>query len=141
MTKSEEEIKTALEERGFHVHRNGWPDFLVTRENLNGNTYAFACEVKSEGDKVKPHQRAVHQVLQMAGLPCYTARRPEDIVTKRGRECINEPIKHMLQRKIWGIKCNDIYSVRSQIAEMEAKIQELQQLLDDCTILFKEEKK
>jgi hypothetical protein len=94
MNDTEKLIKQMLEQRGFRVLRNGWPDFLCIKDTLgsvknyldwNGQTTAraekikgiCAVEVKNGNDKLSDEQKAVHQALAAVRLPVYVVR-PND---------------------------------------------------------------
>ena len=73
LTQSEQWVKEQLEERGWRVLRNGWPDFFCVRERyyhvLDTKEVKYAAvEVKAGNDKVSPAQDSMHWALQKAGL-------------------------------------------------------------------------
>lgn len=91
MNETERVIKQMLEQRGFRVLRNGWPDFLCIKETLgplrnytgwNGQLTVqaekikgiCAVEVKSGKDKLSDEQKAVHQALAAVRVPVYVVR-------------------------------------------------------------------
>src|SRR5579885_1682519 len=53
-----------LRDNGCKVMTKGWPDLLV----LAPGGSAIAIELKQGSDKVRPHQKEVHKVLNDAGL-------------------------------------------------------------------------
>jgi len=59
MVKIEKDIKKGLEERGYKVLKNGWPDFLI--QDPSGQ--AFFIEAKADGDTLKPNQAEMLQAL------------------------------------------------------------------------------
>jgi hypothetical protein len=102
MNGSETIIKQMLEQRGFRVLRNGWPDFLCIKDTLgplrnyqdwNGQPVAraekikgiCAVEVKSGSDKLSDEQKAVHQALAAVRLPVYVVRPDGDIANLKVR--------------------------------------------------------
>jgi len=92
MNAREIQVKLKLQQKGFTVLRNGWPDFLCIRTttrklpgtSANGDPAfedirgACAVEVKSRTDQLSPEQQAVRRVLQSARIPVYVVR-PDDI--------------------------------------------------------------
>jgi len=64
MTPSEEIAKKQLEEEGWTVLNDGWPDFLAFRPD---GTVRF-IEVKGDKDSVRFNQQKVHDVLRSLGL-------------------------------------------------------------------------
>jgi hypothetical protein len=62
MNINESQVSSQLEKQGWHVIRNGWPDFLCVR-----NGVVKAVEVKGNISRRK-NQRENHAALQMAGL-------------------------------------------------------------------------
>jgi hypothetical protein len=65
-TRVEQRFAEAAISKGKTITRNGWPDFLV-REG--GKTYGV--EVKSAHDYVRTCQRAMFEMLELAGIKVY----------------------------------------------------------------------
>lgn len=88
MNQEETSFKDFMEQRGFKVYRNGWPDFLVVSDG--GET--FAVEVKGRPGGVPPEQRAMHSALRLAGIKTYIVRRAtfEKLVTEEGRKNVDD---------------------------------------------------
>jgi hypothetical protein len=66
VTPGEAKLKAWLQGQGFHVLRNGWPDFLAVHDR--DSSYAFAVESKENGDRVTRAQQAMHDALAGIGL-------------------------------------------------------------------------
>lgn len=64
MNENERYAHDGLLRAGYRVLRNGWPDFLVVKDEEQ----IFAIEWKEFGDKVRPDQEAMHTVLERAGI-------------------------------------------------------------------------
>ena len=60
----EEEFKAVLRSRGWNVLNCGWPDLLIHKKGFP----ITAVEIKSKGDKVKPHQKEVLTLLARHGI-------------------------------------------------------------------------
>ena len=91
MNATEQMVKTMLEQRGFRVLRNGWPDFLCIRKHVkqqggyfDGNPAMtevlglMAVEVKGSKDKLSESQLEVHKALRAVRIPVYVVRTPLD---------------------------------------------------------------
>ena len=59
------QCKEELIRLGFNVIDHGWPDFLC---EMNGSI--TAVEAKSIGDKLKPNQQIVINLLKNHGIQC-----------------------------------------------------------------------
>ena len=57
MTTFEKKVKAVLEDQGWEVMHNGWPDFLCVRKLPNGKLEVRAVEVKTKKDELRPNQR------------------------------------------------------------------------------------
>ena len=64
MNDTERQARDIFEAQGWKVLRAGWPDLLMVRCGE-----VQAVEVKSGNDRVKPHQKACHDVLNQSGIP------------------------------------------------------------------------
>lgn len=64
LNRTEKDFKERVEKIGYQVHRNGWPDFLITRD---GKLFCLV-ELKTFGDPVRPEQEAMHTILRAAGV-------------------------------------------------------------------------
>jgi len=141
MNKTEAKIKKELEKRGFVVLRNGWPDFFVLNENYKkskGETYAFCCEVKKPGTYLSSEQIIIHSALKSAGLPCYVAYQPEDVIEKRGRQCINRPIKNLLIDTMRELEIR-LVRYHKEGESLGDEMVHTKELIDNLTILFEDE--
>jgi hypothetical protein len=67
-------VKFYMERAGWHVLRNGWPDFLCIREAIGRVPEIVAVEVKHGRDKITTAQNDIHQVLIEGGIPVYIIR-------------------------------------------------------------------
>ena len=65
MIASETALSNLLTDNGYRVLRNGWPDLLVVPPD---GSPGFAVELKSGRDKVRPHQKEMHDALEAAGV-------------------------------------------------------------------------
>ena len=74
MNQSETEVKKILENRGCSVYKTGFPDFLVKHKS---GAICF-IEVKHGSDKVRTHQKEVHDVLKNAKIPVHVWKHPDD---------------------------------------------------------------
>ena len=81
MNSFEQKVKLYLEGLGFEVLRNGYPDFMIRRNNdpTYGKKYnGLACvEVKNRSDKLRPEQVKMIDAFKELGLPTYILR-PQD---------------------------------------------------------------
>jgi hypothetical protein len=73
MNRCEKETATALQEAGWNVLNNGWPDFICWRYAPDGTRTVVAVEVKSirTKDVLRPNQVKNHELLKSIGLPVY----------------------------------------------------------------------
>jgi hypothetical protein len=91
MNGTERMVKDMLEQRGFRVLRNGWPDFLCLRKHVKKQGIYFdgtpaltevyglmAVEVKSPKDALSETQREVHKALWAVRIPVFVVRPPLD---------------------------------------------------------------
>lgn len=66
MNEAEETLKKKLEKKGYTVYRNGWPDFIVQREDE-----IIAIEVKShQTEKLEENQLSIMELLSSLGIKC-----------------------------------------------------------------------
>ena len=65
MNRFEDEARAEIERDGWMILKTGWPDFIIL--DGDGELVCFA-ELKASGDKVRPEQKRVHDVLRRAGL-------------------------------------------------------------------------
>lgn len=74
MTEHETSIKAKLEQKGYHVYKNGLPDFLVRK-----GSRMFFVECKRGYDRLSPDQVAVKAALEQCGMLVVIAQdEPED---------------------------------------------------------------
>jgi hypothetical protein len=66
-TVEEKNIYDELKSQGYTVHKNGWPDFMATRD-----TETRLIEVKSSADRRRHAQLAVHRGLKNLGVEVET---------------------------------------------------------------------
>jgi len=69
MNSTELEVKKRLEDAGYTVYANGWPDFFAVR-----NGEFLAVEVKGGKDCRKLAQRRMHALLESVGIRVVTLR-------------------------------------------------------------------
>jgi Holliday junction resolvase len=72
MNKLERAVKEVLEQQGFDVLRNGWPDFLCVR-----GRGLMAVEVKSDYGRISDEQLKIYEALRAANIPVFVVR-PND---------------------------------------------------------------
>jgi hypothetical protein len=80
LTKLEASVARALHKEGFHVLRNGWPDFLAVQGKR-----IIGVEVKCAKDKVSPQQRMMHAALKRAGIQVMIVRQPTTMTRQINR--------------------------------------------------------
>jgi Holliday junction resolvase len=68
MNRRELAVARSLRAEGWHVIRNGWPDFLCVR-----GLEVKAVEVKSRADRLSIAQKRAHKALRVAGIETETA--------------------------------------------------------------------
>jgi hypothetical protein len=73
MNKLEKSVKETLEQQGFRVLRNGWPDFLCVRVDHRGMGLV-AVEVKSDYGRISDEQLEIHAALRAARIPVFVVR-------------------------------------------------------------------
>jgi hypothetical protein len=110
MNASEAAVKRLLEERGFAVHRNGWPDFLCTRRTVSKLDACYvdgrvayqsvigccAVEVKTGADRLRPEQKVVRRILQSARIPVYVVNPNAELDRLKVRHPITfSELKHL----------------------------------------------
>lgn len=71
-------LKQKLEEKGWTVLRNGWPDFLCFKGDLFKPTEVLAVEGKRGTQLLTYDQLQIHTILRAAGVPCEVLR-PSDV--------------------------------------------------------------
>lgn len=64
---AEKEFKKKATDKGWNVIKNGWPDFLIYKDN----EIRF-IEVKNGKDKLREDQIKMLKTLTKYGLKCYT---------------------------------------------------------------------
>ena len=69
MNSTERAVKKRLEDAGYTVYANGWPDFFAVR-----NGEFLAVEVKGDKDCRKLAQRRMHVLLEAVGVKVVTLR-------------------------------------------------------------------
>lgn len=89
----ESQLRTMLEQRGWTVYSNGWPDFLCYRAR---DARTFAVEVKAPRDKLRPNQVAVHELLIRNGIHVAVGR-PEAAGIKRVIEGLQNRLARLEQ--------------------------------------------
>jgi len=70
----EESVAAEWREQGFEVVHRGWPDLLAAHPDGR----LVAIEVKSPGDRVRPNQAHIHQLLRQAGIEVVVVTSRED---------------------------------------------------------------
>lgn len=74
MNDLELKVKKDLEDEGWEVLRNGWPDFLLVKRNEKGRVLeARSVEVKREDQPAKPHQKDMLLALSDLKIPSFIA--------------------------------------------------------------------
>lgn len=69
---SEAKCWDLLAERGWWIHKRGWPDFLCTAQTDDMRAITFCVEVKRHPEDVpREDQMAVMHTLEAAGIPCF----------------------------------------------------------------------
>lgn len=63
----ERTVKDQLVAEGYEVLCHGWPDICAVKREGDKVT-ARLIEVKAKGDRLQPHQIALHDVLRILGL-------------------------------------------------------------------------
>ena len=69
MTNEESKFKEDMKALGYTVYRNGYPDFLLEKDNM-----LVFVEIKNNFDSIKPQQRRMFKLLQKHGIKvaiCY----------------------------------------------------------------------
>ena len=66
---AEAEFKKQAISKGWNVLKNGWPDYLIYKDN----EIAFV-EVKDKGDQLRPSQIEMLNLLSKFGFKCFTWR-------------------------------------------------------------------
>lgn len=115
---SEKIAHGALCRAGFEVLRNGWPDFLATRDND-----ILAVEVKAGPDRVSTAQHAMHQALERAGIPVVVVHDP----TREWRPTHT------------GSLVFEVYSLQSYSEELTREIEALERRRSDVQELLDSE--
>ena len=143
MNISEKLIKEKLEDRGFEVLRNGWPDFLCIRktqryagkdmhdnevyEEISGS---FAVEVKYRSG-LSAEQKAVHKVLKAARIPVYIIR-PDDVIDRinpRRRVFLtNAEISHL--KDMAGHAGKRATDLHAELEKLKTRILEIQRMIE-----------
>lgn len=63
MNDLEKSVREKYIQEGWTVLRDGWPDFLVFRQGVNGKTELRGIEVKSKTDVIRSNQHIVLTLL------------------------------------------------------------------------------
>lgn len=72
LTQSEAEFYRAVRKKGkYKIGRSGWPDFILHNEKTGK---IFCVEVKSGDDSLRPSQRRMIELLEVAGIATYMWR-------------------------------------------------------------------
>jgi len=71
VTWAETEVARKLEQDGWNVLKNGWPDFLCWKVGEKGKTELVCVEVKIGCDKLTVEQTQNHALLLSAGMPVF----------------------------------------------------------------------
>jgi len=134
MNQAETAVAKFLEERGWTVCRNGWPDLLAFQTYRDGvrmdNSRTMAIEVKHGRDKLSDAQKACHQVLARAGIPVHVIR-PDDLAAaanKRGALMFST-------RTVREIK-SQIDALEKRMKSCEEEISEYRRSIEACLIAF-----
>jgi hypothetical protein len=98
VTPFEQTSKKTLQDAGWKVYRNGWPDFLCVRTLSDGSSEVAFVEVKARNDYMRPEQNILHDVLSRAGLSVHIVKpeRRNDLVPELPIELKNEQTRKSL---------------------------------------------
>lgn len=127
MNVSERAVKEALENRGFTVHRNGWPDFLAVRQMEGYGTKTIGImgiEVKTGNDKLRPEQKIIHHLLRQARLPVHVLTPGSAKLDGRLPSC------HLLTEREVEQARTAAAQITAQIATLEARLADLKRIAE-----------
>jgi hypothetical protein len=68
MTREEQIAVDGMRSRGWTVLTKGWPDIFAFRKTPNGKIENSILEIKAGKDRVKKHQKEMHDALRDTGL-------------------------------------------------------------------------
>jgi hypothetical protein len=133
----EQNVKKMLEDRGFRVIRNGWPDFLCLRKHVKQQGVfssgkpnfverygLMGVEVKSRSDRLSATQIEVHKALQAARIPVFVVR-PDDFNDERFRT------RHFLTGGEIGHFSDGIERARREAEHLQSEIDHLHRRLHE----------
>jgi hypothetical protein len=126
MNENEQKIAKALQDRGFEVLRNGWPDFLVMSKEWDRG---FCMEYKHHGDKVRPEQKRMHLALARFGIPTLIGT-PDfaEILKKRGKAIVlPEDYKSLKER---------MHAMKEEVKHLTERLNYCQESISAMPVLF-----
>jgi hypothetical protein len=129
---SEQVVREELEQRGFTVYRNGWPDFLAVRKTqLQGKEClgVMGIEVKSGKDKLSEQQAIIHRILRQARFPIH-------VVSTQTIKDLKPTTRTMLtEREIFDAHTG-LKGIAEEINRLQKRIEELSKVVDGTHYLL-----
>lgn len=135
MNEFEDKVKHYLEQRGYEVIRNGWPDFLCVNQH-RGRGFLMCVEVKNYDDKLSAEQKRIHGLLQLAGIPVYVLRPDQLAEAKRSGKALMTPGECASHRRLIKELQWNIESLLGQARRHAEDLQRMEHELATVAVLF-----